>query len=168
MCLCIDHREPINKSIFDRHPIPWIQDTLDSWAGQKYFSTIDQDKAYHQRFMHPDSPHLTAFVTPWRLYEWIRIPMQQFMENCLRHFRDDFCALYLHDVIIHSKSFGEHVEHVRQVLWRLCDNGIKLKANKCNLFQKEVCYLGRIVSEDGIIHMYCPRMYQSYSGVKKS
>ena len=76
---------------------------------------------------------------------------QQFMENCLHDFRYDFCALYLDDVIIYSKSFGEHIEHVRQVLRRLRDNGIKLKANKCNFFQKEVCYLGRIVSEYG----YC-------------
>ena len=48
-------------------------DTLDSLAGQKWFSTIDQGKAYQQRFMYPDGRHLTAFVTPWGLYEWIRI-----------------------------------------------------------------------------------------------
>ena len=158
MRLCIDYRELNKKTVTDRHPIPRIQDTLDSLAGQKWFSTIDQGKAYHQGFMHPDSRHLTAFVTPWGLYEWIRIPMglknspgefQRFMEGCLRDFRDDFCAPYLDDVIIYSKSFKEHVEHVRQVLRRLRENGIKLRAKKCNLFQKEVCYLGRIVSEEG-------------------
>ena len=74
---------------------------------------------------------------------------QRFMEGCLRDFRDYFCAPYLDDVIIYSKSFKEHVEHVRQVLRRLHENGIKLRAKKCNLFQKEVCYLGRIVSEEG-------------------
>ena len=95
--------------------------------------------------MHPNSRHLTAFVTPWGLYEWIRIPMglknapgefQRFMEGCLRDFRDDFCAPYLDDVIIYSKSFKEHAEHVRQVLRRSRENGIKLRAKKCNLFQK--------------------------------
>ena len=66
--LCIDYRELNNKTIADRHPVPRVQDTLDNLAGQKWFSTIDQGKAYHQGFMHPESKALTAFVTPWGFY----------------------------------------------------------------------------------------------------
>ena len=51
-------------------------------------------------------------------------------------FRDDFCEPYLDDVIVYSKSFKELIEHVRQVLRRLRENGVKLRANMCNLFQK--------------------------------
>ena len=75
MRLCIDYRELNDKTTADRHPISRIQDTLDSLSGQKWFSTIDQGKAYHQGFMDPESRPLTAFVTPWGLYEWIRLPM---------------------------------------------------------------------------------------------
>eukprot|EP00794_Sanderia_malayensis_P003899 gene3899-4443_t len=74
MRLCVDYRQLNSKTITDRHPIPRIQDTLDGFAGQQWFSTLDQGKAYHQGFMHPDSRHLTAFVTPWGLFEWQRIP----------------------------------------------------------------------------------------------
>ena len=95
--------------------------------------------------MYPDGRHLTAFVNPSGLYEWICIQtglknapgeFQRFMMDCLRDFHDDFCEPYLDDVIVYSKSFKELVNHVQQVLRRLRENGIKLRANMCNLFQQ--------------------------------
>ncbi len=58
----------------DGRPIPRVQDILDNLGGNSWFSLLDQGKAYHQGFMAKESRPLTAFVTPWGLYEWIRIP----------------------------------------------------------------------------------------------
>ena len=64
MRLCIDYRELNKKTVPDRHPIPRIQEALDSLGGKSWFSVLDQGKAYHQGFVGKKSQPLTAFVTP--------------------------------------------------------------------------------------------------------
>ena len=130
--LCVDYRELNRRTIPDRHPIPRVQETLDSLGGNAWFSVLDQGKAYHQGFVKPSSQPLTAFMTPWGLYEWVRIPFglmnapasfQRFMEHCLGELRDEIPIPYLDDVIVFSQTFEEH--------------GVKLKQKKCKLFKPD-------------------------------
>lgn len=49
-------------------------------------------------------------------------------------------------LLCYSTSFEDHVHHLRQVLSRLREHGIKLKPNKCKLFKRDIRYLSQLVS----------------------
>jgi hypothetical protein len=54
-----------------------------------------------------------------------------------------FC---LDDILVASRSFEEHLQHLREVCTRLRDAGLRLKPRKCSLLRDEVPFLGHIIS----------------------
>jgi RNase H-like domain found in reverse transcriptase/Reverse transcriptase (RNA-dependent DNA polymerase) len=75
---------------------------------------------------------------------------QRRMNQVLAPFIDQFVVVYLHNILIFSKSHDEHDRHVKQVLKVLDKAGMILKIEKCKFFQPEVKFLGHMVSKDGI------------------
>jgi hypothetical protein len=60
------------------------------------------------------------------------------------------CLVYLDDVIVFANSFEQQLERLTGVFRRLAEAGLKLKASKCQLFQRRVTFLGHVVSEQGV------------------
>ena len=60
-----------------------------------------------------------------------------------------FAFPYLDDVIVYSDDFDSHVDPLRKLFQIVTENSIKVKAKKCKLFQKQINYLGRTITEKG-------------------
>ena len=56
-----------------------------------------------------------------------------------------FSAAYLDDIVIYSKTWKEHLEHLRQVLQKLDEAGLAAKPRKCQFATKQCSYLGYVV-----------------------
>ena len=54
------------------------------------------------------------------------------------------------DILVYSKTQQEHDDRLHAVLKRLEEAGLTLNKEKCEFSQRQVKFLGQILSEDGI------------------
>ena len=101
----------------------------------------------------------TAFSTGAGLWQFKVIPFglcnapttfEHLTEQVLAGLPTTVALLYLDDIFVPGKSFEQQVKNLQSVFTRLRMANLKLNPDKCCLIQKEVKYLGHIVSYKGI------------------
>ena len=60
---CVDYRKLKSVTRKDSHPLPRIDDTLESLAGASWFSTLDLKSGYWQVELDAQDKEKTAFTT---------------------------------------------------------------------------------------------------------
>lgn len=157
--LCIDYRKLNDKTVKDAYVIPVINTMLTSLAGASWFSTFDLTSGYHQVGLSEDAQIKSAFCSKSGLYHWLVMPFgltgapatfQRLMDRVLRGLSWKIAMVYLDDIIVIGKSVEDCIDNMAQVFERLSKAGLKLKPKKCFLLQRQVKYLGYIVSGEGI------------------
>ncbi|KAK7504021.1 hypothetical protein BaRGS_00004753 [Batillaria attramentaria] len=154
---CGDYRQLNNATKDDRYSLPHIQDFNNILTGCKIFSKVDLVRGYHQIPMAPSSVAKTAIITPFGLWEFLRMPFglknsaqafQRLMDGILRDV--PFAFVYIDDVLVASRSREEHLDHLRQVFYLLSINGLVINKGKCVFGVPELDFLGHRVSAEGI------------------
>ena len=141
----------------DRYPLPNMADITSSLAGATIFSKLDLKKGYHQIPVHKSDIRKTAIITPFGLFEFLRMPFglknagmsfQRFMDRLLGGL--PFVLIYLDDILVASPDRLTHASHLRIVLDLLQKNGLVLNKGKCQFFRSEVEFLGLKVTAGGV------------------
>ncbi|KAI2668694.1 Transposon Tf2-6 polyprotein [Labeo rohita] len=156
---CIDYRGLNNITVKNTYPLPLISSAFERLQGASVFTKLDLRNAYHLVRIRRGDEWKTAFNTPRGHFEYLVMPFglsnspgvfQALVNDVLRDMVDQFIYVYLDDILIFSSSLQEHVQHVRRVLQRLLENGLFVKAEKCDFHAQSVPFLGYIVSAEGM------------------
>ena len=53
------------------------------------------------------------------------------------------------NIVIFSKDLASHLKRLKAVFWKLEEAGLKLKPSKCELFWRQLAYLGHVILPKG-------------------
>ena len=72
------------------------------------------------------------------------------MDDILRPFTNSFVVVYLDDILIFSRTWEDHLQHIEEVLSTLRHHKLYVNLERCSFGMKEIQYLGYIVNEQGV------------------
>jgi hypothetical protein len=158
--VCHDYRR-VNentKPLHYRLPLP---DQLHLDVGQStVFSKLDARSGFLQIPVHKDSQYLTAFWHRNVLKQYTRMPFglrnspaefQRRMDAAIQAAGlQDFCCVYIDDLLVHSKDQATHLQHLRQVFAMLRNINLKAHPDKSCFGAEVIEFLGHDVGSKGL------------------
>lgn len=114
--MCIDFRSLNLITVADAFPLPRMDELVEKLGGNGFFTKIDLKSDFWQIPLAKEACQLTAFVTPWGLYEFVVMPFglrnapatfQRLVNFVLLeeiNINDGFAVVYIDDNLIRSET----------------------------------------------------------------
>lgn len=165
----VDYRKLNDITVKNKTPLPLVTELVDKWKYCKYFTKLDVRAGYFNIRIKEGDEWKTAFVTNRGLYEsnvmnfgLVNAPatFQTMMNDIfVDYVRRGDTGVYIDDVIIGTKSdptgklsdLEYHEKAVREILEVFREQKLFLKPEKCDFSQKQVEYLGFVISGDHVM-----------------
>jgi len=153
--LVCDWRDLNRITVKNKACLPNIDDLFDAVQGSAYFSKLDLHSGYNQIRILPEDAPKTAINTPFGHFQFrvmgfgltnAPATFQSMMNDVLRPYLRKFVVVFLDDIMIFSKTWDEHLEHLRVVLETLRSNKLYCKPIKCEFGSSNILFLGHELS----------------------
>jgi hypothetical protein len=156
--ICVDARKVNEHTIPDHERTPPLQELLQRFEGSQFMTSLDLSSAYLQVDLHEESRKYTAFLFDSTVYQYKRVPygFKNSMSAFVRSMKlalgstEGFVVFYCDDILVHSRTFKEHLTHLDTVIGRLTKAGFTLNAEKCKFCLEEVKFLGHRIDKTGV------------------
>jgi hypothetical protein len=152
-----DFRE-VNKGLVRKpFPIPKISSVLQELEGFTFATALDLNMGYYTIRLDPDASKICTIIFPWREYSYLRLPMGSAGSSDIAQAKIpklivtlEFMRTYVDNLLCITKAcLDNHLDHLRLVLTRLQEVGLKINAPTSKLCATETECLGYILSRTG-------------------
>ena len=122
---CVDYKGLNAVTVKNWYPLPLISETLNRLSQAKIFIKLDIIATFNQLCIWEGDESLTAFHTCFELFKYLVMPFglcngpasfQNYINDTLHEYLDDFCTVYLDDILIYSDNEAEHEIHIKHIL----------------------------------------------------
>ena len=147
-------------TIKNRYPLPLISELVSQLRGARYFMKLDVRWGFNNVCIKPRDEWKVAFHTNHGLFEplvmFFRMTnspatFQTMMNEVFRTIiAEGIVVVSLDDILIFMKMEEEHEQAVRRVLEILAEHKLFLHLEKCEFHQKQIEYLGLVISENKV------------------
>lgn len=157
--VCIDYRRLNAITVPDTYPIPRIDDLLHAAKPMPYMTSLDLKSGYWQIRIRKEDEEKTAFITPFGLYKFKRMPFglrnapatfQRLVDRFRVTLEHVNMLAYLDDLLLFSSTFESHLSDLKDVFQRMREYNITVNKEKCRFFCSSIKYLGHIITPEGL------------------
>jgi len=140
----------------NKYSLLLINKIIDKIMSCKHLTRLNIISAFNKLQMHFNNENYITFITALEAYKYKMLSFklineliffQQYMNNVLWNFLNDFCQVYLDDILIYSKIRKKYRNHIKLVLSQLCEAELQMNIWKCKFNVEETVFLKIIVSE---------------------
>ena len=159
MRFCIDYRRLNAITIKDAFPLPRIDEIFDQLSDATYYTKFDFKSGYFQVPLSKEDRPKTAFSNRDNHYQFTVLPQgitngpatfQRVINHILGPARWKYALAYIDDVIIYSKTFNEHLLHLKEICQILKNARFRLNPEKCEIARTQTNYLGHQIKNGEI------------------
>ena len=125
----------------------------------KYFIKLNIIAAFNKLRMHFDNKNYIIFITILSVYKYCVLSFelindfnsfQQYINNSLWKFLNDFCQIYFNDILIYNCIKKKYIRHVCLMLNKFCKIDLQVNIKKCKFNVEAIAFLNVIVSKSNL------------------
>ncbi len=157
--LCMNYQDLNKITVKNHHLLSLISETLDRLSQVKQFTKLNLKNAYHHLRIQCEDEWKTTFHTHYDHFEYMImlfdlinafIIFQTFINKILTKLLNDFCIVYLNDILIFFVEKINHVNHMKQILERLRKFKLYVSLKKCEFFIIKVNFLRFVIFTESV------------------